>query len=249
VPEGFASLALAYFGTPETTAALVEVPLERIERGLRWLAAHPKVATRDGRVALVGASKGAELALLVAATFPDLIGAVVAYTPSSVAWAGIDFSDPSGVRRSSWSYKGKPIPWVPYPQGVMPSFSARGIVGLPVYEKGLENAPAVEQATIPVERATGPLLLISGGDDKMWPADRMCKMVVERMRHHQRADRVVHLNYPAAGHSLFPSRLPSSSDPRDPRDPRSPFDLGGSREADRAAHADAWAHVVAHLRY
>jgi dienelactone hydrolase len=120
-----------------------------------------------------------------------------------------------------------------------------------VYEKGLENASAVEQATIPVERATGPLLLISGGDDKMWPADRMCKMVVERMRRHRRADEAVHLNYPAAGHSLFPSRLPSSSgprDPRDPRDPRSPFDLGGSREADRAAHADAWAHVVAHLR-
>ena len=249
VPEGFASLALAYFGSVETQPALVEVPLERIERGLRWLAAHPKVATYGGRVGLVGASKGGELALLVAATFPDLVGPVVAYTPSSVAWAGIDFSDPRGVKRSSWSYKGTPVPWLPYPPGLVPSFSARGLVGLPIYEHGLENTAAAELASIPVERATGPLLLVSGGDDNMWPAKRMCEMVVERMRRHQRADAVSHLNYPEAGHSLFPNRPPvtgNSSDPRDPRPPM-PFDLGGSREADAAAHAAAWRQVVAHL--
>lgn len=246
VPEGFAGLALAYFGTPETQPALVEVPLERIERAVRWLAAHPKVATDDGRVALVGASKGGELALLVAATIPDLVGPVAAYTPSSVAWAGIDFSAPRGVKQSSWSYKGTPIPWLPYPENLVPSFSARGLVGLPIYERGLENTSAAEQAAIPVERATGPLLLVSGGDDNMWPANRMCEMVVARMRQHQRAEAVTHLNYPAAGHSLFPYKAPSSGDPSDSR-PAMPFDLGGSREADRAAHAAAWPQVVAHL--
>ncbi len=195
---------------------------------------------------LVGVSKGGELALLVAATFPDLVGPVVTYTPSCVAWAGIDFSDPRGARRSSWSYKGTPIPWLPYPDGVVPSFSARGLVGLPIYERGLENASAVEQATIAVERATGPLLLVSGGDDNMWPARRMCEMVIERMRRHQRENAVTHLNYPAAGHTLFPFKAPSSGDSSDPR-PAMPFDLGGSREAESAAHAAAWRRVVAHL--
>src|SRR4029079_12047523 len=88
VPEGFACLALAYFATPDTQPALVEVPLERIERGLRWMLAQPAVAARYGRIAVVGASKGGELALLVAATSPDLVGPVVAYTPSAVVWAG-----------------------------------------------------------------------------------------------------------------------------------------------------------------
>ena len=68
--ERFASLALAYFNTPNTQPALTEVPLERLERTLRWLREQPGVATNDGRVGVLGVSKGAELALLLAATFP-----------------------------------------------------------------------------------------------------------------------------------------------------------------------------------
>jgi len=108
-PERCACLALAYHGTPKTQPALVEVPLERLERALRWLRDHPKVATRDGRVAVVGASKGAELALVLAGAFPDLVGPVVAYTPSSVVWGGIDFSAAEPPMRSSWSKSGKPL--------------------------------------------------------------------------------------------------------------------------------------------
>lgn len=83
----------------ETQPNLIEMPLERVERGLRWLRDHPRVAARDGRVAIVGASKGAELALVLATTFPDLVGPVVAYTPSSVVWAGIDFAAPGAPPR------------------------------------------------------------------------------------------------------------------------------------------------------
>jgi uncharacterized protein len=244
VPEGFACLALAYFGADGTQPSLAEVPLERIERGLRWLAAHPKVATGEGRVAVIGASKGGELALLVAATFPDLVGPVVAYTPSSVAWAGMDFSVPRATRRSSWSYSGKPVPYVPYPEGVSTSVSERGFSVLPIYDRGLDNAAAVQAAAISVERATGPLLLVSGSDDRVWPAERMCRMVVERMRLHGRADDVVHLNYPEAGHSLFPYRRPITGAAR----PSMPFDLGGNPGAGAAAHAAAWNQVVARLR-
>src|SRR5688500_13678052 len=126
VPHGFACLALAYFGTGDTQRALTEVPLERIETGLRWLIAHPRASRRDGRVAVIGASKGGELALLAAATFPDLVGPVVAYTPSNVVWAGIDFSAPETMR-SSWSRHGHPLPFVPYPSGVRPAMSAAGM--------------------------------------------------------------------------------------------------------------------------
>jgi hypothetical protein len=244
VPEGFAGLALAYFGADGTQPSLVKVPLDRIERGLRWLAARPDVATLDGRIAVVGASKGGELALLVAATFPDLVGPVAAYTPSSVAWAGIDFTTPSGRTRSSWSYRGTPLPFVPYPEGLVPPFSDRGIVALSIYERGLDNTAAVRAAEIPVERAAGPLLLVSGGDDCLWPAERMCRLIVERMRRHGRGDAVRHLNYPEAGHALFPSERPSESSATSPM----PLDLGGDPEADRAAHLAAWPVVVSHLR-
>lgn len=117
VPEGFACLALAYFNTPDTQPALVEVPLERIERGLRWMRAHPKVTARGDRIAVLGGSKGGELSLLAAATFPDLVGPVVAYTPSSVVWAGIDFSQPRGSTRSSWSLAGRTTSLRALPRG------------------------------------------------------------------------------------------------------------------------------------
>ena len=71
----------------------------------------------------------------------------------------------------------------------------------------------------------------------------MCEMVVNRMMEHGRADAVRHLHYPRAGHMLFPYVRPS-----DVTVPAFPMDLGGSAEADAAAHADAWRHVTSHLR-
>jgi acetyl esterase/lipase len=244
VPEGFACLALAYFNTPDTQPALVEVPLERIERGLRWIRAHPKVSARGGRIAIIGGSKGGELSLLVAATFPDLVGPVVGYTPSSVVWAGIDFSQPRGSTTSSWSLAGQPLSFVPYPAGVGPSSSDGGMSVLPIYDRGLENVAAVDQAIIPIERAIGPVLLISGGDDRMWPAERMCAMVVERARRARRESLVRHLNFPDAGHVLFPYDPPSPTGAAPPMR----FDLGGSPASAKRAHAVAWPEVVQHLR-
>lgn len=243
VPEGFAVLALRYWGTPDTQMSLADIPLERIEAGLRWLIVHRDVTATNGRAGIVGASKGGELALLTAAMYPDLVGPVVAYTPSSVVWQGIDFTLPPGTTRSSWSLMGKPFPYVPFPLDVAPSHSARGLSMLPVCEGGLGNHAAVEQATIPVERATGPLLIVSGGDDKVWSAGPMCEMVVDRMRQHGRSDRVRHLHYPSAGHMLFPYVPPS-----DVMMPPYPMDVGGTADADAAAHADAWGSVVSHLR-
>jgi uncharacterized protein len=240
-PDGFACLAAAYFNTAETQPALTEVPLERLEKGLRWLREHPRVATSDGRVGVIGVSKGGELALLLAATFPELVGPVVAYTPSSVVWQGIDYRERLPPLLSSWSLGGRPLPFVPLPHGVAPERSERGLSFLPIYDRGLDRA--VDAAVIPVERAAGPVLLVSGGDDRMWPAARMCRMLVERMRAHGREQDVGHLSFPAAGHVLF-RWIPDAPAGAPPI----PVDLGGSQSAAEQAHAIAWPKVVATLR-
>ena len=236
--ERCACLALAYHGTPKTQPNLIEVPLERLERALRWLRDHPRVAARAGRVAIVGASKGAELALVLAATFPDLVGPVVAYTPSSVVWAGIDFAaGPDAPPRSTWSRAGKPLAFARIPPGVAPAQSERGLRLTPGHERGLDGIAADDAAIIPIERATGPVLLVSGGDDQMWPASRMSRMLVERARRFGREHVVQHLNFREAGHALF------AVDPeRDLRQPI-PFDLGGSEAAQARAHEVAWPQV------
>jgi pimeloyl-ACP methyl ester carboxylesterase len=243
VPEGFACLSLAYWATPETQAWFTEIPLERIERGLHWLVDRPETKSVGGRVALVGASRGAELALLVAATFPDLVGPVVAYTPSSVVWQGIDLTLQPGETRSSWTFQGKPLPYVPFPPGVEPTRSDRGVSWLPVMKAGLDDVEVADAATIAVEKCTGPVLLVSGGDDRVWPTARMCNMLVDRMAGRSRGDRIRHLHYPRAGHMLFPY-----SRPADTQVPEMPVDHGGSPEDDAAAHADAWPTVLACLR-
>jgi uncharacterized protein len=242
VPAGFACLAIEYFGSDDTQPTLVEVPVERIERGLRWLASQPSISTVEGRVAVTGVSKGGELALLVASLFPHLVGPVVAYTPSSVVWAGIDFGEPRGSRQSSWTRGGVPVPHVPYPENTAPTVSERGFAGLPIYERGLENLGAVEDAAIAVELAAGPILVISGGDDHLWPAERMCRMLVDRMCRHGRSD-VTHLNYPEAGHALFPLVNQSRRSVAPPFE----LDFGGSPDVNAAAHRHAWERVLEHL--
>jgi len=237
--ERCASLALAYHSTPKTQPNLIEVPLERLERALRWLRDHPRVAARDGRVGVVGASKGAELALVLATTFPDLVGPVVAYTPSSVVWAGIDFAAPGGPPRSSWSRGGKPLAFAPLPPGVPPAQTERGLSLLPMYDGGLDGVAADDAAIIPIERATGPVLLISGGDDRMWPASRMCRMLVDRARRFGRSGVVRHLDFADAGHVLFAVDPDAAL-----KAPPMPFDLGGSDAAAARAHAGAWPEVV-----
>jgi pimeloyl-ACP methyl ester carboxylesterase len=243
VPEGFACLALAYWGTPETQAWFTEIPLERIERGLRWLASRSETKTHDGRVALVGASRGAELALVVAATFPELVGPVVAYTPSSVVWQGIDLTLPPGETRSSWTLNGQPLAYVSFMPGVGPSQSNDGVSWLPVMDASLDDAEDLDATMIALEKCTGPVLLVSGGDDHVWPTARMCEMLTDRMASHGRRDGIRHLHYHKAGHMLFPY-----SRPVDSQVPDMPMDLGGSADDDMAAHADAWPTVLRCLR-
>jgi dienelactone hydrolase len=235
---------LAYWATSETQTWFTEIPLERIECGLRWLVDRPEAKTHGGRVALVGVSRGAELALLVAATFPELVGPVVAYTPSSVVWQGIDLTLPPGETRSSWTFLGRPLPYVSAPPGIGPAQSNKGVSWLPIMDAGLKSdAAAVAAATIEVEKCTGPVLLVSGGDDHVWPTARMCEMLTARMASYGKRDRITHLHYPTAGHMLFPYSRPS-----DTQVPEMLTDFGGSPDNDAAAHADAWPTVLRCLR-
>jgi dienelactone hydrolase len=113
---------------------------------------------------------------------------------------------------------------------------------LPLFEAALAKGDDVQRAGIAIERATGPLLLVSGGDDHVWPTGRMCELLVQRMSGHGRARDVTHLHYRKAGHMLFPYTRPS-----DTAIPALAVDLGGTPEADAAAHRAAWPRVVEHL--
>jgi dienelactone hydrolase len=198
--HGFDALALAYFdptgsldgGLPRKLSL---IPLEYFGTAIDWLRHQPTVDAN--RIGIVGTSKGAELALLLGSRYPQL-KAVAAYAPSSVAWPGIGTTpdDIAPLFTSSWSEHGRPVPFLPYHFGAANFYE--------VYRQALDD-PAAAAAAIPVERINGPVMLISGNNDQLWPSSYMAEQVMARLRtfHHAFVDR--HLAYDGAGHGIgFP---------------------------------------------
>ena len=239
-PRGIAVLAAAYFGVEPLPSALCEIPVETVAAAGEWLRRQPQV--RSGHAGLVGGSKGAELALLAATLYPNLFGPVAAIAPSCVAWFGVDLT--GGVAdasaRSSWTVGGRPVPFVPPVPGIGFERTERGFRSVGIYAAALEQADAVTVASLPVERATGPLLLLSGGEDAACPSSLMARMIVDRMRAHGRDADVRHLDFPECGHVIVRPWAPGEAPPM-------PFDNGGTAEALDAAHDMALPAVARHL--
>ncbi len=112
--HGYPVLQLAYFRAPGLPEELHAIPLEYLERALEWLHARPGVK----RVVMIGASRGAELALLVGSTYPALVQAVAAYVPFDAVVPG------------SWTRGGKSIPPASNPDPRIPVERIRGPVFL-----------------------------------------------------------------------------------------------------------------------
>jgi len=173
--------------------------------------------------------------------------------PSSVVYGGYSL-DPwtwnaYAPRRSSWALGGRPLPFVdasPRPQDFLAWSFGWPVPRYPVslrraFERPLEwGGAALSRATIPVERIRGPVLLVSGGRDALWPSSRLAQMAVARLKFNRHPYPYGHLRYEKAGHMILMKGVGGSYVP--------PWlDVGGTREADRQASADSWKKVLAFL--
>lgn len=189
--EGVAVLGIAYFGVPGLPPAIDRIPLEYFIRAIDYIERHP--ALDANRIAIVGGSKGAELALLLA-SLDARIHAVCAIVPSHVVWQSARLANrPS----PSWTFRGSPMPFVPYKGSLMPD--SKRIADL--FELSLRNERAVAAATIKVENINGPILLISASEDEIWPSKVMAEAIVVRLAHHDFAHAHRHLTY-RTGHGF-----------------------------------------------
>jgi dienelactone hydrolase len=211
--HGYPALALAYFGEPGLPSTLTNVPLEYFATALRWLARQPGVD--PDRMIVGGVSRGSEAALLLGVTYPDLVHAVIATSPSSTVFSGLP-----DVTRPAWTLHGVPIPFA------TSTFSYQNAV-----------PPA---AVIPVERIRGPIFLVCGELDELWPSCRFTHEITDRLAANGFGYPVVALVEPGAGHavgSLLPNRAADSGFGR----------LGGSQSADALGRLDAWPQLLAFL--
>lgn len=221
--HGYAGFALAYFRYDGLPAELENIPLEYFGNALSWMMTRPEI-TPD-HIAMMGTSRGGELALQLGSMFPDL-KAVVAYVPANVRYPSC-----CGNTRFpyAWTWHGRALSYA------LPRFA-------------LDPAKQLE-AEIAVEHIHGPVLVVSGESDGVWPSPLMTQAVVERLKSACFAFTVERLNYLHAGHLAGrPEIVPAwHGVVRHPVSGRE-MDLGGNAKGDAESSLDAIPKVLDFLQ-
>jgi dienelactone hydrolase len=226
--SGYPTLALAYFKEQGLPESLEMIPLEYFDKPIEWM----QERTGRGGIVVVGASRGAELALLLASTKPTIRG-VIAISPSSVVWNGMP-KEPPMIVCSSWSLGGKPVPFMPadLSRDLGKEISDGGLhVIYKFFQEELARKELVAKATIKVDQVHGPVLLASGHDDEIWPAEEMGDAICSRLKEKAFKYRYEHLKYPDAGHTLSETLM-----------------IGGTVEGNRKARIDLTERMLAFLK-
>lgn len=232
--HGYAAFAVRYFGDPEGVPdALSEVPVEYVDAAATWLREREGVA--DGPLGLYGQSKGAEAALVAAARF-DWTGGVVAVAPTASRWQALDRG--ADAETGSWTVDGEVLPFVPF--RAAPGEDDGNVAFRDVYAGSPARVPdeRLEAAAIPVERIGADLLLVSGGDDRMWPSAESAAEIAARVRERGDAD-VTHCTDEQAGHGVRPPYMPTAG-----TDAVGGMALGGTPAGNARLAADAWPRVL-----
>jgi uncharacterized protein len=175
IHEGYAFLAVGYFGMEGTPEELDRISLEKIHDEIKQALQHNQVS--DDGIALIGGSKGAELALLLGSKYSD-INCVVSIVGSHAVFPGLTF----GANTSSWLYNNEEVPYVPARWASVPSMITGNL--REAFEIMLEDTAAVSKALIKVENIRGVVLCMSANQDEMWPSTEMSTLVMKRLEDH-----------------------------------------------------------------
>lgn len=218
---------------PDLAGSFVDIRIDQLAELREALRAVP--AADVDRFGLLGASKGAEFALIAGSRYA-WIDAIVAYAPSDVVWEGwgLETLEAEGTR-SSFSFGGQPLAFMPYRGFVEGLLAGPGADLRAIHANGRADHPEREaEARIPVEDYRGALMLVAGERDAQWDSASAAR-AIETARDAAGLETTA-LIYPEAGHDLV-----GDGGPRDAS--RS----GGTPETNAAARADAWPRVVAFL--
>lgn len=174
--KGYAFLAVGYFGAPGTPDTLNRIALEDVRNAILEAAKLPEID--KNKIAVIGGSRGGDLALLMAGYYDD-IRCVVAIVPSHVVFPGhtMHFST------SCWTYQNQDLPFVPLSEEAIPSLIKRDLRS--AFEIMLKDTLAERKALIRVENIKGPVLLMSATKDEIIPSTDMCEKMMARLREHK----------------------------------------------------------------
>jgi esterase/lipase len=202
VERGINALAVGYFGIKGVGRDLIEVPVEYIEKAVSYL----KEKTNCEKVAIYGLSKGGELSLLSASLFSD-IDCVVAVVPNYYVASGFTKVGRPIAECSSWSFRGKPLPFVSVAgkfSDMIKSFIKNGETDqTPVYKEA-EEAGIPEEALIKVENSHAAIMCLSTSQDKVWRSKNASEKVAERLKNADYSYDYQHISFDQVSHYLCP---------------------------------------------
>ena len=207
VSRGLTVLALAYWAGEGMPTALSHIPLEYAEKAALWL--------KDrgyGKIGISGVSMGSVYAMLAASYLPELYTCTVAVSPMCICPQGLQKKNAWHKKMallpgSAFSFRGEDIPFAPLSfhkkQILKDSLKRKEICLLSCYEQ----AAAGEQGFLPVERLSGPLLLVAADQDSMWPSLQASERLMKKLESSAKPVKCSHYAY--ASHLLLPYKLKS----------------------------------------
>lgn len=204
--HGYAALALGYFNMNNLNRSLENIPIEYVEKAVRWMKEN-KCVDSD-KIIIYGRSKGGELALLAGCHINDVHG-IIATVPSPIHFEGLNSNGINGGQ-GSWSYKNQTYPFLKLEINRL-AFAFKCFYNVlrnkpiplnKLYKKVLQDSEKVKKAFMPIEKINGPMLLISASNDYIWPSKELCDMAIERLKKSDFTYDYKHVSY-KAGHFIF----------------------------------------------
>ena len=173
IQKGYAVLSIGYFNCDGTPKYLDRISLDAISDTIMNIAKNQKID--ETKIALIGASKGGELALNLASRY-NQYKAVIAMSTSNVSFPAITLSS----NTSSWTYNGNEVTYVPATSKmIIPALKGDLYTA---FSMMLEDKEAAKNAEIQVENINGPILIMSSKNDEQWPATSMSNQIIDRLK-------------------------------------------------------------------
>jgi len=176
IEKGYAFLAIGYFKANGTPELLEKIAIEDVYNAIKEGANNKKV--NEKKIAIVGGSRGADLALLVGSYYED-IDCIVGLVASNAVFPG----NTNHFTTSTWTFEGKELPFVPVNEEAVPFLMKRDL--RETFETMLKDTIAEKKALIKVEKIKGPILLISATKDEVAPTTPMSNKIIARLKEYK----------------------------------------------------------------
>jgi uncharacterized protein len=173
IEKGYAFLAIGYFGAKGTPDTLNKIVIEDVYNAIIIATKNKKVNKK--KIAVIGGSRGADLALLLGSYYKD-IKCVVSIVGSNAVFPG----HTDHFSTSCWTYQNNELPFVPVNEEAVPFLMKRDLRG--TFEAMLKDNIAVEKATIKIENIKGAVLFLSATKDEICPSTPMAETMITRLK-------------------------------------------------------------------